>query len=216
MALAELLRRSEVVTVGIDGGGLDDMLGLSVIGREVETGNWLTWCKAWISPKVLDLRKSEAARFRDFEADGDLGIVEQLPDDVTALADIVLEVYESGLLSQVGLDPSRIGVVKAALEAAGIPEELLIGVSQGWRLMGAIVVAERKAAEGKLWHGGSRLMSWCVGNAKVEHRGNAILVTKAASGTAKIDPLMALFCAAELMALNPEGQRSFWESAEAA
>lgn len=216
LALAELLRRSEVVTVGIDGGGLDDMLGLSVIGREVETGNWLTWCKAWISPKVLDLRKSEAARFRDFEADGDLGIVEQLPDDVTALADIVLEVYESGLLSQVGLDPSRIGVVKAALEAAGIPEELLIGVSQGWRLMGAIVVAERKAAEGKLWHGGSRLMSWCVGNAKVEHRGNAILVTKAASGTAKIDPLMALFCAAELMALNPEGQRSFWESAEAA
>lgn len=204
LTLAELLRRSEVCTIGIDGGGLDDMLGLSVIGRESETGNWLTWCKAWISPLVLERRKSEAARFRDFEADGDLGIVEQMPDDVTELADIVLQVYESGLLAQVGLDPSRIGVVKSAIEAAGVPEELLVGVSQGWRLMGAIVVTERKAAEGKLWHNGSRMMAWCVGNAKVEQRGNAILVTKAASGTAKIDPLMSLFSAAELMSLNPE------------
>jgi phage terminase large subunit-like protein len=54
-----------------------------------------------------------------------------------------------------------------------------------------------------LVHGGQRLMAWCVGNAKVEPRGNAILITKQASGTAKIDPLMAMFDAVSLMALNP-------------
>jgi phage terminase large subunit-like protein len=47
-------------------------------------------------------------------------------------------------------------------------------------------------------------MAWCVGNAKVEPKGNAILITKQASGTAKIDPLMALLNAAELMGRNPE------------
>jgi phage terminase large subunit-like protein len=58
-------------------------------------------------------------------------------------------------------------------------------------------------AEGTLMHGGRPLMAWCVGNAKVEPRANSILITKQASGFAKIDPLMALFNAAALMSQNP-------------
>ena len=36
-------------------------------------------------------------------------------------------------------------------------------------------------------------MSWAVANARVEPKGNAINITKQASGSARIDPLMAAF-----------------------
>jgi len=46
-------------------------------------------------------------------------------------------------------------------------------------------------------------VAWAVVNARVEPKGNAILVTKQASGSAKIDPLMAAFNAIAWMAANP-------------
>jgi phage terminase large subunit-like protein len=46
-------------------------------------------------------------------------------------------------------------------------------------------------------------MAWAVGNARVGPRGNAIIITKQASGTAKIDPLTAAFNAVAWMAASP-------------
>lgn len=213
LTLQELLTRCEVIAVGIDGGGLDDLLGLAAVGREIETGNWLAWCMAWAHPSVLERRKSEAPRFLDFEKEGDLVLVQRIGEDVEQLAAIVAEVYESGLLDKIGVDPSGIGAVLDALIAAGVPQELVVGISQGWKLGGTIKTTERKLAEGSLIHGGRPMMAWCVGNAKVVPSGNAVLITKQASGFAKIDPLMALFDAVSLMALNPSAvsRKSIYE-----
>jgi phage terminase large subunit-like protein len=209
LTLDDLIARCEVITVGIDGGGLDDLLGVSAVGRERETGAWLSWFHAWAHPIAIDRRKSEESKYRDFERDGDLTIIDTLPGDVTQVADVVARIYSSGLLASVGLDPEKTHkIMFQALVDAGIPEEMCFAISQGWKLVGAISVAERKLAEGIVIHGGQPMMNWCVGNARVEPRGNAILITKQASGSAKIDPLMAFFSAISLMALNPEAKNS--------
>lgn len=213
LTLDDLLDRSEVVDVGIDGGGLDDLLGLAVVGRDKETREWLTWTHAWAHPSVLERRKQEAARFRDFAKDGNLTLVQNIGDDVEDVAGICALIEARGLLDKIGCDPAGLGGIVDALAEAGLPEEKLIGVSQGWKLTGAIKTAERKLAEGVLVHGGQSLMAWCVGNAKVEPRGNAVIITKQAAGSAKIDPLMALFNAVTLMSLNPASEKSFWETA---
>lgn len=206
ITLDYIIERSEVVTIGIDGGGLDDLLGLAVIGRDRETREWLAWCRAWAHPSVLERRKDIAAQLHDFSRAGDLVLVKRIGDDVDEVADIVEQIEAAGLLHQVGLDPAGIGAIQEAIAVRDVDQEKLVGVSQGWRLGGSIKTTERKLAEGGLIHADQPMMNWCCGNARVEPKGNAILITKQASGSAKIDPLMALFNAVSLMAMNPPGQ----------
>lgn len=212
LSLEALIERSEVVVVGVDGGGLDDLLGLCVLGRCAKTRHWLCWSKAWAHTSVLERRKGESSRLRDFEAEGDVVVVERMTDAIDELADIVARIDADGSLAQVGLDPYGIGAIVDALAERGIEgSDRVVGVSQGWKLQGAINTTAIKLADGTLWHGGAALMAWCVGNAKVEPRGHAITITKQAAGSAKIDPLMALFDAVALMSMNPGSSRSVYE-----
>tara|TARA_Y100001951_G_scaffold103734_1_gene113264 strand:+ start:5459 stop:7135 length:1677 start_codon:yes stop_codon:yes gene_type:complete len=208
LTLQALIARSEVITAGIDGGGLDDLLGLAVVGRDKATRQWLSWCRAWAHPSVLERRKEIAPRLRDFAQFGNLVLVERIGDDVEEVAAIILELDRSGLLHECGLDPAGIGAILEAIVDSGVSEEKVVGVSQGWRMGGAIKTTERKLAEGALLHADQPMMAWCCSNAKVEPRANSILITKQASGTAKIDPLMALFNAVSLMAANPKPAKS--------
>ena len=216
----ELLRRSEVIVAGIDGGGLDDLLGLALIGRCKATRKWLFWGHAWVHKIVLELRKDIATKLHDLAAAGDLTIVDLPGEDVNEVADILCQVRDAGLMPLddqpgIGVDSAGIGDIIDELESPGrdFVETQIVGISQGWKLNGAIKTMERKVAGGELVHGGQALMAWCVGNARVVQAGNAIYVTKQASGKAKIDPLMAGFNAVTLMSRNPEAQgKSFWES----
>jgi phage terminase large subunit-like protein len=212
-SLEELIDRCEVVTMGIDGGGLDDLLGVAVTGRETGSHRWMAWAQAWAHPSVLERRKSEASRFHDFARDGHLILVKQIGDDVQDVADIAEQLNASGKMDRIGVDPHGLGGIIEALQGVGIEEHQIIGISQGWKLTGAIKTTERKLAEGALIHGGMPLMAWCVGNARIVPVGNAVTINKQASGFAKIDPLMALFNAVSLLALNPQAAgKSFWET----
>ena len=211
LTLDALLARSEVVVVGVDGGGLDDLLGLAVVGREKDTRKWLHWAHAWAHEIVLERRQELEPKLRDLEREGDLTIVGLPGQDVIELADYVQKINEAGLLPEkhaIGVDPAGIGAVvdELTLDERGIDMDQIIAVSQGWKLNGAIKTTERAVAGGDFVHGAQPLMAWAVGNAKVVPVGNAVTITKQAAGSAKIDPLMATFNAVTLMALNPEAR----------
>ena len=215
----DLLARCDVVTFGVDGGGLDDLFGLGAIGRERETRRWLAWSHAWCHRSVLKIRQEIAGDLERFAAAGELTIVDDLGVDIAGAVDFIVQARVAGLLPErdaIGMDPYGIGEIVDALGEAEIAGEQICAISQGFKLMGAIKTVERKTADGTLIHGGQAMLDWCVGNAKVERKGNALLITKQISGVAKIDPLMAIFDAAALMALNPQAgdQTSAYETEE--
>lgn len=207
VTIDRLIEECEVITAGVDGGGLDDLLGLCLLGRK-EDGSWLHWARCWAHPIALERRKSEAERFKDFRRQGDLVIVEQIGQDVREVAELINRVEEAALLDKVGVDPAGIGSIVDAITDYDIAHERIVGIPQGWKLTGAIKTTERRLAEGAMQHQGSPLMAWSVGNAKVEQRGNAIVITKQTAGAAKIDPVMATFNAVALMALNPKARKA--------
>jgi phage terminase large subunit-like protein len=234
--LDDLLARSEVVVVGLDGGGLDDLTGFCALGRDRRTKAWLYWTHAYAHRKVLEIRKSIAPALLGFETDGDLtfwgdahGSVAQLladdsgiefsrdmfDADVAAIVALCVRVRESGLMPEfagIGADPASIGALIDALIDADFTlcegsKGDIVGISQSaTNMFSAINTMERKLEAGTAAHGGTDLMNFCVSNAKVEQRGNAVTITKASAGKGKIDPLVACFVATKLMERNPEAR----------
>ncbi len=217
-----LLERSEVLIIGVDGGGLDDLYGFTALGREKEeteltvrtpsgehktisVKRWLSWSHAWCHEGVLERRKSIASRLRDFEAMGELTIVSDELQDIADIVDYVERAKDSGLLAEVAVDPAGLGEFVDAMAKIDITLEnkMLVGVGQGYRMMNAIKTGERRLASGTWVHAKSTLMDWAVANLKIEPMATAIRATKQTAGDAKIDPAMAAFNAIDRMSLNP-------------
>lgn len=214
LTLDSLLARSEVVIVGIDGGGRDDLFGLAVLGREKDTGLWLAWGHAWAQRIALDRRKAIASTLEGFRVDGDLTLTDTGQEIVEDVAKLAAKVRASGKLpAQLGIavDAWAMGPLVDALVTAGFDpgdESLkraghIFAVRQGVGLSSALHTAEFKLGDGMLQHDGSAMMAWCVSNALVKLRGSALYVDKETSGAGKIDPLVALLNAVKGMELGP-------------
>lgn len=202
--LDQIIEQSEVITMGIDGGGLDDLLGFAVLGRlKKDPRIWWLWNHAWANKTALERRKENIPKYQDFENEKSLTVVDQVGDDIDQLAAIAKKVYDSGKLNKIGLDPLGLGGLLDGLLEVGIPEDSMFAVPQGFKLQGYILTTERKLAEGNLYHAGQQMMTWCAGNARVVMVGNGMRITKQDSGIGKIDPLIATFNAVALMSLNP-------------
>ncbi|MEI4470934.1 terminase large subunit [Frigidibacter sp. MR17.24] len=211
LTLQSLLDQCEVCTIGGDWGGADDLAALAVIGRRRTDRAWLLWGRAWARPSVFEARKQIVPQLRDFERAGDLRVVATGEDQAAEAAELCAQVMGSGLLPEqngIGLDSAAIALLMDALEQRGMTQPLVTAVKQGWALQTAISTMPLQLEGRRLLHGNQPIMNWAVGNARQELVGSNYMVTKQASGAAKIDPLMAAFNAAMLMFLNPQARES--------
>lgn len=111
LTLEEILERCEVITIGLDGGGLDDLLGVAVIGREKGTGRWLGWAHGLISTIGVKRRKANAEDYLRFKRAGELTVF-RFGHNV------------GPALDNEGDDPDLAELFEGALEAAETPEAL--------------------------------------------------------------------------------------------
>ena len=227
LSLDDLIARSEVIVGGVDGGGLDDLLGLCLIGREKGSKRWLIWCHAWAWSVVWKRRQDIATILDELIAEGtltrcempeeaDLASIgdgddveeeEDLTEDVQGVVEALVRVMDAGLLPDkdaVGLDPAGVAAIVDELAKRGFTDDHLRSIPQGWRLTAVIKGLARKCAARTVRHGGTKLMTWCIGNVKQEPRGTSGVAITKQSASAKIDPFAAMMSAATLMTLNPE------------
>lgn len=219
--LDRFLARCEVVVAGIDGGGLDDLLGLALLGREKGSKRWLLWSRAWAWSVVWDRRRDIATKLDELVAEGTLirctmpdadafdldGEDDDLTEDVRGVADVLERVQQAGLFpadGAIGLDPVGVAAIVDELSTREFADGQMKAISQGYKLSSAIKSSARKVAAKTLRHGGTAMMQWCVGNAKMEPRGASAVAIVKRSASAKIDPLAAFFNAVMLMTENPE------------
>jgi phage terminase large subunit-like protein len=232
LTFESLLDRCEVVVVGIDGGGADDLYGLCIAGRERGTGRWLFWNRAYARTDVLDRRKDIAPKLEELRSLGEVVICDEaefdelaaqavleaggevdavIPPDVAEVVEYVERIRDRGLLPEkygIGVDPAGISLTLNALNAAGISDDTIYPVGQGYRLNPAISMLPRMLKAGTARHAGQKLMDWCVSNAKATYSGSALVVSKQIAGSAKIDPLVATFNAFMLLARAPQAAQS--------
>lgn len=207
LTLQALLQRSEVVTGGIDGGGLDDLAALSFLGREYDTRRWLHWTHVWAYDDVFERRQDIVSSLEGFIADGDLTRITQSGQHHKEMADLIMMVHDSGLMPEkegLGIDPAQVAALLDELALAGLPEGVACNAPQTARYLSPVIWGiETKLKFGEFVHADQPVMAWAVGNAIAQQRGNAIMIDKQVAGKAKIDPLASLLDAGMMMQLNP-------------
>jgi len=230
--LRALCERCDLVVCGIDGGGMKDLLGFVVLGRETGTERWLAWAHAWAHYEARERSQILAVKLDGFAKRGDLTYVDSRGEVVEGekreSIDIKELTYLVAYLNETELLPSRqsVGVDDVAgvdyfarltddrvSEWVAKPKQL-VSIAQGGRLRTAIEGLPRIMARGDFGHCGSEVFRWCCECATIEPVGaNSVRASKRdLSEDAKIDLFIALMMATNVMTVHSTYARDegFW------
>jgi len=124
-------------------------------------------------------------------------------DEIVELVGYLVETGKLPKENAVGLDIAGLPELLTALELAGYEQPFFAGVGQGWQLQNVIRSLPLRAKSKLLRPAKQGLFAWSVGNAKVELKRSNQYITKELAGAAKIDVVIGLLNAAQLMFGNP-------------
>lgn len=195
LSLDELIDSSVCIYLGIDGGGLDDLTGLAVLGID-KNGIWRTWCYAYGVKSVLD-RAGLSIYLQQFQEQGTCKIFNKIGDDAEQIAKDVEYLLDKaqGKVNKIGIDPrGGMHIINKINQLTNKIEFINQGTSQ----MQADSYLTMKLAQQQVIVSKSDLMRFCVGNAVVEERGDDYFLSKKSSQF-KIDPLIALLNCVQLV-----------------
>lgn len=192
--------------LGLDAGGLDDFTSLAVVG-ETEDGQTLLWVHSWLHQSGYD-KRAASTPLAEFKAAGDLTVFENVNEDLDQVEAVVDDIREHVVAA--GVDPHGLRELVRRMEEKGLT---VVGIPQGWKMSPHIHQTVRDIHGGSLRQYGGPLTRWCVSNARITERGQAVALTKpnAASVSAlKIDAVVAAVMALAVKAEQaPQREAAF-------
>ena len=218
LGLQALLDRCDVAVAGIDGGSIQDWLGLVILGIDRETGRWLAWGHAWAHERYINEKPEYGAKVRAFERRGEITVVPDLGDpkpgetrrsiDLDEMVDVLCLCNEYNVFPKVaaiGIDGVagvhyEQRIVGADDEYAPASEQ--IGrIKQGAWLHDAITGLPRRMQNGRFGHCGSDAMHWCATNAQMTRKANGYyaITREGIARDQKMDLFIALLNATFVM-----------------
>lgn len=200
---SDILNECETVIIAIDGGGLDDLIGISVQGRVNNSNRWLVHNTAICTKSALH-KNDTYEIYQKFIKKGELKAYETLEECFSYLADIVSFFNDNKKLCWIGFDPNGAVVIQDYLMAhCNIIQEQIIGVFQGALLQQSIKTIEQMLAIDLMNVNQSDLMNWQVANIKMNGRYFFEKLNKAN----KIDSCVAMAIGGVLINANPPAMR---------
>ena len=197
--LEYICENCEVVIVGIDGGGLDDLIGICVAGRVSNSQNWIMWHSATCTTGALSKNNTEKI-YENFIEKNEMHAFENIMGCFEYIAKIVNLINDYNVLSYIGMDINGAAVLSNFLmENCDIIESQIIGIFQGNRLSSAIKTLEQMLAIGSLKVNRTDLMRWQIGNIKMNGR----YFFEKTEKKAKIDSAVAMAITAVILQSDP-------------
>jgi len=199
----ELIKREcTSIFLSIDAGYRGDPSAVVVMGKHPE-GGWKLWSHQWLHASAYEEGKDHV-EYKSFQDWGELTVGDRENQDVVEIYDLVLDLYNTGKLVAVGVDPAKLQSIVTKIEDRGIA---VFSVPQGWKLNPHIIETERMLYSSEIEHHGGPMLRWNFANCNLAERGQARALTKPAEveggSRSKIDGAVCVVMAVAV-ATNPE------------
>jgi len=188
------------IALGFDGGGSHDLTSLSMVGIDNDDSNKIyVYTKSWC---YQELMSQDRGHLGDAIKDGDLEVIYP-GEEIEFVSNLALDIYNDNPVDFLGVacDPAGIAAeLSHALVDAGVSQDKIIAVKQGFAIKPAWVSMFRKLSAGQMFHGDQELLNWAVSNCQLNDGG----FCSKKSALEKIDPIVSIAAAVMLIQNPPE------------